>query len=112
MIRQIVLFEEHFTEFYNEQSEKVREKIDYVLYLVANLERVPLKFLKHMEGTDGLYEIRVKTGGKAIRIFCFFDEGKLVIVLNAFQKKTQKIPKNEIALAETLKREYFDEKCK
>jgi phage-related protein len=45
-------------------------------------------------------------------VFSFFDEGNLVILLNGFQKKTQKTPKNEIELAEKLKKEYFDEKAK
>jgi phage-related protein len=29
-------------------------------------------------------------------VFCFFDYGKLVVLLNGFQKKTQKTPKNKI----------------
>jgi len=112
MIREIIFFGEHFPDFYEAQREKVQEKIDYVLYLISNVERVPVKFLKHIEGVEGLYEIRVSSGGLAIRIFCFFDERKLVIVLNAFQKKSQKTPANEIALAEKLKRKYFEEKQK
>jgi phage-related protein len=45
-------------------------------------------------------------------VFSFFDEGKMIILVNGFQKKTQKTPKNEIELAEKLKKEYFDEKDK
>lgn len=112
MIRQIIFFGKHFLEFYEEQSKKIQSKIDYVLYLIANVEKVPIKFLKHMEGTDGLYEARVKAGHNAIRIFCFFDEGKVVVLLNSFHKKTQKTPNNEIALAEKHKRQYFEEKQK
>ncbi len=64
-----------------------------------------------MEDTDGLFEIRVEVGNNIFRVFSFFDEGNLVILLNGFQKKTQKTPKNEIELAERLKNEYFDEKA-
>lgn len=63
-----------------------------------------------MEGTDGIFEIRVEVGNNIFRVFSFFDEGNLVILLNGFQKKTQKTPKNEIEFAEKLKREYYNEK--
>ncbi len=65
-----------------------------------------------MEGTDGLYEIRVSSGNNIFRIFCFFDEGQLVILLNGFQKKTQKTPKSEIERAEKLKTKYYEDKQK
>jgi phage-related protein len=45
-----------------------------------------------------------------IRIFCFFETGKLVVLINGFQKKTQKTPKKEIAMALKLKAEYENEK--
>jgi len=41
---------------------------------------------------------------------CFFDEGKLVVLANGFQKKTQKTPKNEIEKALKIKKEYETEK--
>ncbi|MGD9992223.1 MAG: type II toxin-antitoxin system RelE/ParE family toxin [Salinivirgaceae bacterium] len=44
------------------------------------------------------------------RVFSFFDRGRLVILINGFQKKSQKIPKKEIERAEKLKKQYFDEK--
>ena len=62
-----------------------------------------------MEGTAGLYEIRVQTGCNIYRIFCFFDEGKLIVLANAFQKKTSKTPKSEIEKALKIKTEYETE---
>ena len=62
-----------------------------------------------MEGTEGLYEIRVKQGSDIFRIFCFFDEGKLVVLANGFQKKSQKTPKSEIEKALKIKKEYESE---
>ena len=66
-----------------------------ILY-VETQQMVPAKYLKHIEGTQGL--------------FCFFDGEKLVILLSGFQKKTQKTPKGEIDRALKLMNEYFDEK--
>jgi phage-related protein len=63
-----------------------------------------------MTGTDGLYEIRVKQGSDIFRIFCFFDEGKLIVLASGFQKKTQKTPKSEIEKALKIKKEYEQEK--
>ncbi len=72
---------------------------------------VPKKYFNHMENSDGLFEIRVEIGSNIFRVFSFFDEGNLVILLNGFQKKSQKTPKNEIELAEKFKKEYFNEKA-
>ena len=58
----------------------------------------------------GLYEIRVQQGSDIFRIFCFFDQGKLIILANGFQKKTQKTPKNEIEFALKIKKEYENER--
>ena len=80
------------------------------LKLIATIERVPVKYFKHLEGSSGLYEVRVEVGSDIYRVFGFFDKGQLIILINGFQKKTQKTPKNELELAEKLKKEYFDEK--
>lgn len=109
-IRKIIFYKDYFTSFYVEQAEDVRKKINQVLMLVQSQQRVPAKFLKHIESTDGLYEIRVELTGNIYRIFCCFDEGKLVVLFNAFQKKTQKPPQNEIEKALNIKNEYFKQK--
>lgn len=72
--------------------------------------RVPETYLKHIENTEGLYEIRVQQGSDIFRIFCFFDQGQLVVIANGFQKKSQKTPKQEIEMALNIKEEYEDEK--
>ncbi len=109
-IRQIVFFKEYFHEFYNAQNIKVRNKIDEVLFMMTVIERVPRKFLDHLTGTEGIYEIRVEFAGNIFRIFCCFDEGRLVVLFNGFQKKTHKTPNAEIEKAEKLKNEYFKSK--
>lgn len=110
--RQIIFHGEYFKDFYLELTEKVQDKIGYVFKVIKTVERIPEKFLKHLEGTDGLYEIRVESGSNIYRIFCCFDKGNLVVLFNGFQKKTQKTPKQEIELAEKLKKEYFNLKNK
>ena len=78
--------------------------------MVEDLQRVPETYLKHLENTDGLYEIRVQLASDIFRIFCFFDQEKLVVLANGFQKKTQKTPKKEIEMALKIKAEYESEK--
>ncbi len=110
MTRKIIIYREYFLDFFKAQEDKVQEKIQYVLDLVRFERHVPKKFLKALENSDQIYEVRVITTFKNIRILCFFDEGDLVVLVNCFLKKTQKTPKREIALAEKLKREYLKEK--
>ena len=81
-----------------------------MLDVIKHVEQVPIKFLKHIESTDGLYEIRVKTTFKNIRIFCFFDHGNLIILTNCIEKKSQKTPKESLYLAIKLEQEYFKTK--
>jgi len=109
-IRELIFYREYFHEFFDRQPEKVKEKIDYVLFAVTHVDRVPEKFLKHLEGQKGLYEIRVEAGSNIFRIFCCFDKGKIVVLFNGFQKKSQKTPKAEVDFAIKLMNEYFDNK--
>ncbi|MBN1339220.1 MAG: type II toxin-antitoxin system RelE/ParE family toxin, partial [Bacteroidales bacterium] len=74
-------------------------------------ERIPETYLKHIEGTDSLFEIRVKSGRDTNRIFCFFDQGQLIIIINGFKKKTRKTPKKEISRALKIIEEYKNEKA-
>jgi len=108
--RRVQAYKRYYLDFYEDLPVKVREKINYILDMVRYLEHVPSKFLKHIEGTDGLYELRAEVGSNIYRIFCFFDKGNLVILGSGFQKKTQKTPKNELERALRIKKEYFDEK--
>ena len=108
--RQIVFYENHFMEFFLAQQPAVQEKIEFVLSLVRQVERVPQKFLKHIEGADGIFEIRIELGSNIFRVFCCFDEGHLVVLVNGFQKKTQKTPMKMIEKATQLKQSYFEQK--
>lgn len=112
MVRDVIFFERHFIEFYLKQNQKVKSKIQYVLELIKQVDRVPDKFLKHLSGTDGLYEVRIEYQSDIYRIFCCFDKGMLVVLFNGFQKKTNKTPKKEIDKVQKLMRLYFLNKNK
>lgn len=110
--RELIYFKDYFWDFFNSQTEKVKDKIDYVLYLVTVADRIPKKFFEQLTGYDGLFEIRIEFESNILRIFCCFEEGNLVVLFNGFQKKTQKTPRNEIVRAVKIKKEYFDHKKK
>ena len=88
----------------------VQSKIEWTLQLIRVMKNVPEKYFKHMEGTKGIYEIRMEVAGNIYRIFSFFDKGNLVVLGNAFQKKTKKTPKSEIERAIKIMEEYYNEK--
>jgi phage-related protein len=111
-VREVVEFENHFSEFLKLQNVKVQNKIFKIIEAIETLERVPINYLKLIQGTNSLYEARIQLGSDIWRVFCFFDNGKLVILLNGFTKNTQKTPKKEIEKAIQLKQKYYDTKNK
>jgi len=111
-IRIIVAYKHYFEEFLLNQPTKVQDKIYKILEIIEFQQVIPSKYLKHIKGTDGLFETRYSMGSNIWRVFCFFDEGRLVVLLNGFQKKSQKTPKSEITHAVRLMTEYFEEKRK
>ena len=92
------------------QPKKIRDKVIWTFELIEEVERVPTTYFEHID--DGIYEIRVKFGSNIYRIFSFFDKDKLIIAINAFQKKTQKTPKSEIKKAKRIRQEYEQDKEK
>lgn len=111
-VREVITYKHYFEEFFKAQQPKVRDKIIKVLDIIEQVNRVPSRYLKYMEGTNGLFEVRVQLGNNIFRIFCFFDGNKFVILLSGFQKKTQKTPVEEINRAVRLMEEYYKEKKK
>ena len=108
--RKIIFYKDYFQDFFVKQRDKVKDKIIWTLELIEDVQKIPETYLKHMENTDGLYEIRVQQGSNIFRIFCFFDQGQLVILMNGFQKKSQKTPKKENNMALKIKEEYENSK--
>ena len=108
--RELFFFKDYFKNFYDEQKPKVKKKIIWTLKVIEELDRIPEVYFKHLENTDGLYEIRVQNGSDIFRIFCFFDISSIVVIGHGFQKKTQKTPQSELDQAEKIKKEYYEEK--
>lgn len=110
MVRKVVAYKNYFLDFYRDQDKKVQLKIEYVLDMIRFEQRVSTKFFKQLQSSDGIYEVRVITSFKSIRILCFFDGADLIVLSNCFVKKTQKTPKKEITKAEKIKTEYLKDK--
>jgi phage-related protein len=108
--RELFFYKNYFAIFFHTQTKKVQNKILWTFRIIEELEKIPEVYFKHIESTDGLYEIRVQVGNNIFRIFCFFDDLNIVIVGHGFQKKTSKTPKKEIDLANRIKNEYYEEK--
>jgi phage-related protein len=108
--RELIFFKDYFRDFYRSQKKKVQAKIIWTFKIIEELDMIPEIYFKHLDNTDGLYEIRVQLGSDIYRIFCFFDDKNIVVVGHGFQKKTQKTPLKEIEKAHKIRKEYYDEK--
>ena len=110
--REVIAYKNYFLDFYGGLPDNVQAKIEWTLNLIRVTQHVPEKYFMHLEGTKGLYEIRVEVGSNIYRIFSFFDKGNLVVLGNAFQKKTRKTPKPELVKAIKIMEEYQNENKK
>ncbi len=108
--RELFFFKNYFKDFYDKQRPKVKKRIIWTLKVIEDVDRIPEIYFKHIEGSDGIYEIRVQSGNDIFRIFSFFDKNKLIIVGHGFQKKSQKTPQNQLNLAEKIRKEYYESK--
>lgn len=108
MKRRILTYGGYFESFMETLTERQQEKIQYGLLLLKTQDRLPKKFVKLIR--DGLYELRTEYGGNIFRVFFIFDEGRIVVLFNGFQKKTQKTPNAEIEKAIKIKEAYYADK--
>ena len=69
--REIIFYKDYFEDFFVKQRDKVKDKIIWTFQLIEELDRIPETYLKHIENTDGLFEIRIQQGSDIYRIFCF-----------------------------------------
>ena len=93
--------------FLDSLSAKQAQKVTWVMDLIEDLDIVPGKYFKKMAGTDDIWEIRVQSGNNIFRILGFIQENNVMVLNHAFQKKTQKTPKKEIAIAEARKKDHL-----
>ena len=88
MERKILTYGGYFESFMASLTESVQEKIH----------------------EEGLFELRTEYESNIYRVFFIFDEGKVVVLFNGFQKKTQKTPRAEIEKALRIKTAYYADK--
>jgi phage-related protein len=111
-VRDTYVYKNCFWDFYSVQTKEVQSKIDWVIGLVRTLKIVPEKYFRHLESTKGLFELRVQVGSNIFRIFSFFDSSNTIILLNGFQKKSNKAHKREIEKAKQLRQKFYEDKTK
>lgn len=89
-----------------------RKKVLYNVQRVAKGEQ-NVELFKKLEGTS-IWEFRTLFNGIQYRLFAFWDTAgeTLVIATHGIIKKTQKTPIKEIAKAEEIRRQYFNNKEK
>ena len=109
-VRKVIAYKHYFIDFVKSLPIKLQDKVMKSILYVETQQKVPSSYLKHIEGTDGLYELRAKFSTDIVRVFCFFDGERLIVLLSGFQKKTQKTPQGEIHRALRLMQEYYQEK--
>ena len=93
MERKIVTYGGYFEAFMETLTDKEQEKIQYGLLLLKTQDRLSKKFVSNI-----------------FRVFFIFDEGRIVVLFNGFQKKTQKTPNAEIEKAIKIKEAYYADK--
>lgn len=108
--REVITYKNYFEDFFKVQPRKVQDKIIKVLDILETVERVPVSYLKYIDGTNGLFEVRVQFSSDIFRIFCCFDGNRLIVLFSGFQKKTQKTPPKEIDRAVRIMNDYFHNK--
>ena len=92
------------------QSLKTQQKI---AYNIRKLECgvMDKELFKKLENSE-IWELRTLFNGICYRLFAFWDTDKrtLVVATHGIIKKTSKIPKKEIEKAESIRKEYFNNK--
>ena len=86
---------------------KEAQKILWVLKLIQELDRVPSQYFKKLAVSDEIWECRVRTQSKAIRIFGFFTNGDTLVLTHGYAKKSQRTDAREIRLAEKYRSDYL-----
>ena len=97
-------------EFLDSLNGKQAQKVAWVVRLVEDLAAVPAKYLKKLVGTEDIWEVRVDFGPDTFRLLGFFDGPRIVVLTHGFQKKSQKTPKQAIALAQERRKDYLRRK--
>ena len=104
-MKKIITYKGYFADFVEKLSKDEMNKVRRALDLFKVEDKVPRHFIKFIR--DGVYEFRVNYGNNEFRIFFIYGGDTIVVLFNAFKKKTQKTPESEIKKAIKLKEEYY-----
>jgi len=96
--------------FLDSLTGKQAQKVVWVLKLIEELEIIPKQYFKKLKGTDEIWEVRIQVGGNIFRILGFLYGKNLIVLNHAFSKKSQKITKKDIQLAEQRRQKYLRSK--
>jgi phage-related protein len=99
-------------EFLDSLPGKQAQKIVWVLRLVEELEAVPAQYLKKLGGTEDLWEIRAQQGSDTFRLLGFFEPPGVLVLTHGFAKKSEKLPRREIDVAEARRREHLERRSR
>lgn len=109
-----VYYSEEYQEFYDDLSQKIKDKYDYITEIIRTQYVINTKFVKKLEDTE-FYEARISVGTNEYRTIIFaidkesFIECTKVLYLNSFMKKSTKQYKGEITKAEQILKKYTKE---
>ena len=98
--------------FLDSLDSKQAAKVTWVLRLIEELNPVPARYFRKLIDSDDIWEVRVDIARDTIRLLSFFDGKRIVVLVHAFAKKTQKTPRSDIRLAEKRKQDYFKRKIR
>ena len=104
-MRKIIAYKNYFSGFLEKLSMQEKEKLLRSLDLLTTEDKIPHHCVKFIR--DDIYEFRSNYGKTEFRVFFINDGNAIVVLFNAFKKKSQKTPDNEIKKAIRLKEEYY-----
>ena len=115
-IREVISYKNYFKDYLSSVPEEVQAKLFFVIAVLENQKQVSTNYVKHITGSEGIYEIRVSSKGNQYRVLFFLEAsslvegGELIILGNGFLKKSDKDTQKAVRLAEKIKLEYFEER--
>lgn len=99
-------------QFVDSLSSKQAKKVVWVLRLIEEIDSVPLRYFKKLVNTENIWEVRIDFGSDTFRLLGFFDGNIIIVLVHGLRKKSQKLSKQDIAIAQERKKEYFRRKKK
>ena len=90
---------------FNESKEEIQNRFLVLIKKMGDFGKIYDKTKFRYEG-DGIYAFKPQPD----RYLSFFTDGKKIIITNCFRKKTDKLPKNEKALALKYRQDYIERK--